>query len=35
MGFRDVAHMAGGFTAWQAADYPVEAVEQRDYTNRG
>lgn len=31
MGFRDVAHMAGGFTAWQEAGYPVEEVEQRDY----
>jgi len=31
MGFADVAHMAGGFTAWQEAGYPVEAVEQRDY----
>jgi rhodanese-related sulfurtransferase len=34
MGFRDVAHMAGGFTAWQDAGYPVEIVEQRDYTDR-
>jgi len=31
MGFRDVAHMAGGFTAWQEAGHPVEEVEQRDY----
>ncbi|WP_254534828.1 rhodanese-like domain-containing protein [Halomarina litorea] len=34
MGFEDVAHVAGGFTAWQAADYEVEEVEQRDYKSR-
>jgi rhodanese-related sulfurtransferase len=34
MGFEDVAHLTGGFTAWQDADYEVEAVEQRDYKNR-
>lgn len=35
MGFEDVAHMAGGFTAWQEAGYETEDVEQRDYENRG
>jgi 3-mercaptopyruvate sulfurtransferase SseA len=34
MGFADVAHLTGGFTAWQDAGYEVEAVEQRDYKNR-
>ncbi|MFB6118178.1 rhodanese-like domain-containing protein [Halosegnis sp.] len=31
MGFEDVAHLSGGFTAWQAADEETVAVEQRDY----
>jgi rhodanese-related sulfurtransferase len=34
MGFTDVAHLTGGFTAWQDAGYEVEAVEQRDYESR-
>ncbi len=34
MGFEDVAHLSGGFTAWQEAGYPVETVEQRDYESR-
>jgi rhodanese-related sulfurtransferase len=34
MGFQDVAHMTGGFTAWQAADYEIEEIEQRDYKDR-
>jgi len=34
MGFADVAHMAGGFTAWREAGYETEAVEQRDYERR-
>ncbi|WP_254544418.1 rhodanese-like domain-containing protein [Halomarina pelagica] len=34
MGFEDVAHLGGGFTAWQEAGYPIEEVEQRDYENR-
>jgi rhodanese-related sulfurtransferase len=34
MGFSDVAHLTGGFTAWQDAGYDVEAVEQRDYESR-
>ncbi|MFC7154604.1 rhodanese-like domain-containing protein [Halomarina halobia] len=34
MGFEDVAHLDGGFTAWREAGYPVEEVEQRDYKNR-
>jgi rhodanese-related sulfurtransferase len=29
MGITNVAHMAGGFTAWKAADFPVEDVERR------
>ena len=29
MGLKNVAHMAGGFTAWQAAEMPVEAVEPK------
>jgi rhodanese-related sulfurtransferase len=28
MGLKNVAHMAGGFTAWRAADFPVEEVER-------
>ncbi|MFD1515322.1 rhodanese-like domain-containing protein [Halomarina rubra] len=34
MGFTDVAHMTGGFTAWQEAGHEVEDVEQRDYKRR-
>lgn len=26
MGLTNVAHMAGGFTAWKAADLPIEVV---------
>lgn len=26
MGLTNVAHMAGGFTAWKAAEFPIEAV---------
>ena len=34
MGFEDVAHIEGGFSAWQAADYDRAEVEQRDYSDR-
>ena len=34
MGFADVAHVEGGFTAWQAADYEQADVEQPDYSER-
>jgi len=34
MGFSDVAHLEGGFTAWQDADMVTVAVEQRDYADR-
>ncbi len=34
MGYPDVAHLAGGFTAWQAAAMETVAVEQRDYGER-
>lgn len=34
MGYGDVAHLEGGFTAWVEADGPVEEVEQRDYKDR-
>ncbi|MFC7136523.1 rhodanese-like domain-containing protein [Halobaculum litoreum] len=34
MGFVDVAHVEGGFTAWQAAGYEQAAVEQPDYSDR-
>ena len=34
MGFEDVAHVAGGFTAWEAAGYDVEGVPQKDYKSR-
>ena len=29
MGLSNVAHMAGGFTAWKAAGMPVEIVERK------
>jgi rhodanese-related sulfurtransferase len=29
MGLTNVAHMGGGFTAWKAADFPVEEVERK------
>jgi rhodanese-related sulfurtransferase len=32
MGYDDVAHLEGGFTAWQEAGGEVEAVPQRDYS---
>jgi len=31
MGYDDVAHLDGGFTAWQDADKDVEDVPQKDY----
>ncbi|MFB6122557.1 MAG: rhodanese-like domain-containing protein [Haloferacaceae archaeon] len=31
MGYRDVAHLEGGFTAWTNAGGDVEDVPQRDY----
>lgn len=31
MGYRDVAHLEGGFTAWQEADAETVEVEQRSY----
>jgi rhodanese-related sulfurtransferase len=34
MGYPDVAHLAGGFTAWQAADAPTVDVPQKDYKSR-
>jgi rhodanese-related sulfurtransferase len=29
MGLKNIAHMAGGFTAWKEADFPVENVERK------
>ena len=29
MGLSNVAHMAGGFTAWKAAGMPIETVERK------
>ena len=34
MGYEDVAHLAGGFTAWEEAGYETVDVEQRDYKSR-
>lgn len=34
MGFEDVAHLEGGFTAWQEAGGEIEDVPQKDYKNR-
>lgn len=34
MGYPDVAHLEGGFTAWQAADAPTVDVPQKDYKDR-
>jgi rhodanese-related sulfurtransferase len=34
MGYPDVAHLAGGFTAWQAAGAPTTDVPQKDYKGR-
>jgi rhodanese-related sulfurtransferase len=33
MGYGDVAHLEGGFTAWCEAGCEVEDVPQRDYTD--
>lgn len=34
MGYPDVAHLEGGFTAWQDADGEVVDVPQKDYKSR-
>ena len=34
MGYDDVAHLTGGFTAWQDAEKETVAVEQPDYSDR-
>ncbi|PSQ06996.1 sulfurtransferase [Halobacteriales archaeon QS_6_71_20] len=34
MGFEDVAHIEGGFTAWQEAGYEQADVDQPDYSDR-
>ncbi|MFC7098205.1 rhodanese-like domain-containing protein [Halobaculum marinum] len=34
MGFADVAHVEGGFTAWQEAGYDQADVDQPDYSGR-
>ena len=34
MGREDVTHLAGGFSAWQAAGHPLEAVGRREAANR-
>jgi len=34
MGYPDVAHLAGGFTAWQNAEYETVDVPQKDYKSR-
>ena len=34
LGYPDVAHLEGGFTAWQAADAPTADVPQKDYKGR-
>lgn len=34
MGYEDVAHLEGGFTAWKESGEEFEDVEQRDYKNR-
>ncbi|WP_255151917.1 rhodanese-like domain-containing protein [Halorarius halobius] len=34
MGYPDVAHLEGGFTAWQDADKPTVDVPQKDYAGR-
>ena len=34
MGYSDVAHLDGGFTAWKAADAPTVDVPQKDYKGR-
>ncbi|WP_313691180.1 rhodanese-like domain-containing protein [Halorarum halobium] len=32
MGFEDVAHVEGGFTAWQESGFETTEVEQADYS---
>ena len=34
MGYEDVSHLEGGFTAWQEAGGDVIDVSQKDYTDR-
>lgn len=34
MGYHDVAHLEGGFTAWQEAGGEVDDVPQKDYKRR-
>jgi rhodanese-related sulfurtransferase len=34
MGYPDVAHLEGGFTAWQEADVEMVDVPQKDYESR-
>ncbi|WP_255197976.1 rhodanese-like domain-containing protein [Halorarius litoreus] len=34
MGYPDVAHLDGGFTAWQDAAKPTVDVPQKDYSSR-
>jgi rhodanese-related sulfurtransferase len=34
MGYPDVAHLEGGFTAWQEADVETVDVPQKDYESR-
>lgn len=34
MGYSDVAHLEGGFTAWQEAEKEVVDVPQKDYKSR-
>jgi len=34
MGYPDVAHLAGGFTAWDAEGAPTVDVPQKDYKSR-
>ena len=34
MGYGDVAHLDGGFTAWEEAGYETEDVPQKDYKSR-
>ena len=32
MGFEDVGHIQGGFSAWQESGFEVQDVEQKDYS---
>ena len=34
MGYEDVSHLEGGFTAWQEASGDIIDVPQKDYTDR-